>query len=234
MPGFMPGLHVLNACKIKSVDGRTSPAMTTIWLNPNGSGAEAASMSEASPAVAPPAPARPRLAELFFALSYVSATGFGGVLPFARRMIVEERRWMSAEEFNEVFSLCQFLPGPNIVNFAVVYGSRLGGPLGALAGLLAILTPAVVLVILLGAFYARYGDIAALQRVLTGLAAAAAGLIVAVSAKMAVPLFRRGWGPAPLMAIGIFIAVGVMHVPLLWALLVATPISIGLAWRWGA
>ncbi|MGE0749568.1 MAG: chromate transporter [Variibacter sp.] len=189
-------------------------------------------MSEASPAIAPPLRPRPTLTELCLVLSYVSATAFGGALPFARRMIVEERRWMSAEEFNEVFSLCQFLPGPNIVNFAVVYGSRIGGPFGALVGLFAILAPAMVVVMVLGALYARYGDMAALQRILSGLAAAAAGLIVAVAAKMAVPLFRRGIGPAPLVAIVIFLAVGVLRTPLLWALLVMTPISIALAWRW--
>jgi chromate transporter len=175
---------------------------------------------------------RPGLTELLLAFSYVSLTGFGGVLPFARRMIVEQKRWMSAEEFNEVFSLCQFLPGPNIVNFSVVYGARLGGLLGAVLGLIAILAPAMVVVMILGGIYMRFGDVAALQRILSGLAAAAAGLIVAVSAKMAVPLFRRGFGPAPVVAIAIFIAVGILRVPLLWALLVATPVSIALAWRW--
>jgi chromate transporter len=175
---------------------------------------------------------RPSLTELILALAYVSLTGFGGVLPFARRLIVEQRRWMTADEFNEMFSLCQFLPGPNIVNFSVVYGARLGGTLGAILGLIAILAPAMVVVTILGALYMRFGDIAALQRILSGLAAAAAGLIVAVSAKMAVPLFRRGFGPAPIVAVAIFVAVGVLRVPLLWALLVATPISIALAWRW--
>jgi chromate transporter len=175
---------------------------------------------------------RPSLTELILALAYVSLTGFGGVLPFARRLIVEQRRWMTADEFNEMFSLCQFLPGPNIVNFSVVYGARLGGTLGAILGLIAILAPAMVVVTILGALYTRFGDIAALQRILSGLAAAAAGLIVAVSAKMAVPLFRRGFGPAPIVAVAIFVAVGVLRVPLLWALLVATPISIALAWRW--
>jgi chromate transporter len=195
------------------------------------------SMPAPGPAPAPsPAPhsalPQPGLAEFFFSLALISATGFGGVLPFARRLFVEERRWMTVDEFNEVFSFCQFLPGPNIVNFAVVYGARLGGVFGAALGLIAILSPAMVIVIVLGALYDRYGDIAALQRILSGLAAAAAGLIVAVAAKMAVPLFRRGFGPAPLVAIGIFVAVGVLRMPLLWVLLVATPLSIALAARW--
>ena len=112
------------------------------------------------------------------------------------------------------------------------YGARVGGPLGAILGLVAILTPAMAVVMILGGIYMRFGDVAALQRILSGLAAAAAGLIVAVSAKMAVPLFRRGFGPAPVVAVAIFVAVGVLRAPLLWTLLVATPVSIALAWRW--
>ena len=65
----------------------------------------------------------------------MSVAGFGGVLPWARRAIVEERKWLTAEEFNEAFSFSQFLPGPNIVNFSVVFGSRLRGAAGAAVAL---------------------------------------------------------------------------------------------------
>ena len=75
----------------------------------------------------PPAFTPPSLSELFRGFALVSISGFGGALPWARRMIVEQRQWMTAEEFNETFSLSQFLPGPNLVNFCVVFGSRFGG-----------------------------------------------------------------------------------------------------------
>ena len=77
--------------------------------------------------------APPSLFALFFAFAKMSLAGFGGVLVFARRGIVEQHRWMTAEEFNETFALCHFLPGPNIVNFSVVFGSRFGGVPGAIA-----------------------------------------------------------------------------------------------------
>ena len=70
------------------------------------------------------ATATPTLRELFFGFMQVGVSGFGGVLPFARRMLVEERRWLTADEFNEVLSLGQFLPGPNIVNVSVIVGRR--------------------------------------------------------------------------------------------------------------
>jgi len=88
------------------------------------------------PAAPQPEPApRPNIAELFTAFAAISLSGFGGVLAWARRIMVEKRRWLTAEQFNEAFALCAFLPGGNMVNFSVIFGSRLRGPLGALAAL---------------------------------------------------------------------------------------------------
>ena len=185
-------------------------------------------MSEVASA---PEPA-PSLPQIFVAFAGVSMIAFGGVLPWARRMIVEQRRWMSAEEFNAAFALCQFLPGPNIVNFSVVFGLRMGGGWGALVAVAGVLGPPLAIVMVLGALYSRFAEAEALQRVLAGLAAAAAGLIIAASAKMAEPVFRRRIGPAPFVALGVFAAVGIMRWPLWWVVLIATPVSIALAWRW--
>ncbi|MGY3443986.1 chromate transporter [Bradyrhizobium sp. USDA 4473] len=69
----------------------------------------------------PSPPNQPGLFELFLAFAKMSLAGFGGVLVWARRSIVEQRRWMTAEEFNETLALCHFLPGPNIVNLSVVF-----------------------------------------------------------------------------------------------------------------
>ncbi len=177
-----------------------------------------------------PAPAAsPNLTELFFAFAKVSLSGFGGVLPWARRMIVEEKRWLTAEEFNEAFSLSQFLPGPNIVNFSVVFGSRIAGPVGAVLALIGLMAPPVIIITILAALYAQYGDLEMLRRGLGGVAAAATGLIFAVCAKMATPLFKTV-NFAPIVAIAVFIAVGLMRLPLLQVIAVAAPVSIAIAW----
>lgn len=178
---------------------------------------------------AAPATQSPSLSELFLAFCKVSLSGFGGVLPWARRLIVDERRWMSAEEFNEAFSLSQFLPGPNIVNFSVVFGSRLHGVPGAVVALFGLMGPPVVIVTILGILYARFGEIDALQHILAGIAAAASGLIFATVAKMAEPVFRK-IGPGPVIAVACFIAIGLLRWPLQWVLLVLAPVSIALAW----
>src|SRR6266702_350406 len=129
----------------------------------------------------------PGLVELFFAFAKISLAGFGGVLVFARRGIVEQRRWMTAEEFNETFALCHFLPGPNIVNLSVVFGSRFRGITGGVSAFAGLLGPPRVIATILAALYARYGEIDALRRTLAGVACAAVGLLIAVVFKMMMP-----------------------------------------------
>ena len=187
-------------------------------------------MPDSPPAGASPPPGTPpSLAELFSAFAVVSVSSFGGALPWARRMIVEQRRWMTAQEFNETFSLAQFLPGPNLINFSVVYGSRLGGVTGAVMALAGLLGPPLIIVTVLAALYARYGDIAALTRILGGIASAAAGLLIASVVRMLEPVFRK-LNFAPFVAIAGFIAVALIRWPLPIVFAVLAPVSIALAW----
>jgi chromate transporter len=174
--------------------------------------------------------AQPTLGELFRAFAIVSISGFGGALPWARRKIVEQKGWMNAQEFNEAFALSQFLPGPNVVNFSVVFGSRFGGAAGAAVALAGLMGPPLIIVLILAMLYARFGDLEILSRILVGITAAATGLLIAVVAKMAAPLFRKRWDWAPLVAIAAFVGVAILQWPLPWVFLGLAPISIALAW----
>src|SRR6202453_2353335 len=133
-----------------------------------------------SPPAAVPAPASPTsmppsLIALFLAFAKMSLAGFGGVLVFARRAIVDQHRWMTADEFNETFALCHFLPGPNNVNLSVVFGSRFRGIAGGVAAFAGLVGPPVVVVTMLAALYARFGEVEALRRILSGVSCAAVG-----------------------------------------------------------
>src|SRR5438309_5750587 len=107
-------------------------------------------MSSESMAAEAARPEPPGLFELFIAFAKMSLMGFGGVLVWARRAIVEQYRWLTPDEFNETFALCHFLPGPNIVNFAMVFGSRLRGLAGGISAFFGLLLPPVVIVTILG------------------------------------------------------------------------------------
>lgn len=188
--------------------------------------------SESMPAISEPDDAmtkeRPGLLELFFAFAKMSLAGFGGVLVWARRAIVDQHRWMTADEFNEAFALCHFLPGPNIVNLSVVFGARFRGIPGAIAAFLGLVGPPVVIVTVLAAVYARYGEIPALQRTLTGVSCAAIGLFLAVIARMMMPLLKRRDPVALAMLAAVFIAIGILRFPLVPVLLAAIPLSFAL------
>jgi chromate transporter len=177
----------------------------------------------------PPAPS-PSLVELMLALAIVSISGFGGVLPWARRMLVEDRRWMTADEFTRLFAVCQFLPGPNVVNMVAVFGLRLHGLLGAVAAVVALCAAPVVLLIAIGALYTRYGAAPGIGGAIAGLAAGVAGFMIATAVRMAEPLFRKRIGIEPLIAGAAFVAIGVLRLPLFPVLATLVPVSIALAW----
>src|SRR5690242_5247184 len=170
----------------------------------------------------------PGVLTLFLAFAKMSLAGFGGVLAFARRGIVEDHRWMTADEFNETFALCHFLPGPNIVNLSVVFGARFGGIAGALAAFAGLIGPPMLLVMILAVLYAEFGQLEMLRRILAGISCGAVGLLLAVVAKMLMPLLKRRDIAGMVVTIAVFVAIGLMRLPLQAVLLVAVPVSLGI------
>ena len=183
--------------------------------------------SAAEPETSPQAPS---LAELFLRFFLVSIIGFGGVFPFAYRLVVEQRRWMTQHDFAEVMAFSQFLPGGNIINFVVVLGQRYHGALGSIVCILALLIAPSAIVVLLGMLYLRFGQITVVNDALGGVTAAAAGLIFAIALKMAKPMFRREAAVPLAFAAAVFLAVAVGGVPLAVVVLAAAPLSVAFAW----
>jgi|SRR5689334_6770477 chromate transporter len=172
--------------------------------------------------------APPGVIALSLAFAKMSLAGFGGVLPFARRAIVDEHRWMTADEFNETFALCHFLPGPNIVNLSFVFGARFRGFIGGLAAFAGLVGPPMILVSVLAVLYMHYGEIPALRRALSGISGAAIGLLVATVFRMLMPLLKRRDLSALLLMVAVFVAIGPARLPLQMVLLVAAPVSLAI------
>src|ERR1700676_5024192 len=171
-----------------------------------------------SPPAAAPAPdlstsAPPSLIALFLAFAKMSLAGFGGVLVWARRGIVDQHKWMTADEFNETFALCHFLPGPNIVNLSVVFGSRFRGIPGGIAAFAGLIRPPVVVVTMFAALYTRFGEIDALRRILAGISCAAVGLLLSVIFRMMMPLIKKRDLVALVIMAAVFGAVGLLRLP---------------------
>jgi len=166
----------------------------------------------------------PGVVGLFRGFLILGLTGFGGVLPLARHMVVEQRRWLTGAEFSELLSLCQFLPGGNIINLSVAIGLRFGGIPGSIAALVGLIAAPTAVVLVLGVIYARYNNEPHVVHMFAGLAAAAAGLLVAMALKLALPLRHRPMAIA--IAVIVFVAVAVFHLPLVPTMLVIAPLSI--------
>lgn len=172
----------------------------------------------------PACAAPPSVSELFLGFLSLGMTAFGGALPLAHRMVVEKRRWVSETEFTELLGLCQFLPGGNIINLSVALGMKFQGVRGAIAGLLGLIAVPSVVVVLLGVLYQHFQDDARIQHLFAGLAAAAAGLLIQMAVKIARPL-RGQWLLAGIAAV-CFAAIALLRLPLVWVMLVMTPVSV--------
>jgi chromate transporter len=167
------------------------------------------------------------IAALFIAFLTVSLCGFGGGLALARRIAVEQRRWLSEQEFADIVSLCQFMPGPNIVGIAVCVGAKLRGGIGAIAALCGFIAIPWGIGFSLGALFLEYAHLTILRNILGGVSATAAGLLIATGIRMLLP--HRACPTAVLFATLAFGLMVFSGLPLLVVLLGLVPLSIAVA-----
>ncbi len=176
-------------------------------------------------------PAHPprNLFELFTGFLAIGARSFGGVMPWAHRTMVEERRWLTPADFAETIGLCQFLPGPNIGNASIVLGKRWFGVTGSLVAFLGLMALPFIWVMALGVLYADFSSNDAVRAVVTGVGVTGAGLLVGTAVKLGRELARK---PAALVLVaGCFAAVGVGRISMYFVLPVALAVSIFAARR---
>jgi chromate transporter len=167
--------------------------------------------------------------DIFLACTRIALTSFGSPPFWARRELVERRRWIGDQEFLELMALGQMLPGANVLNLLIVFAYRHCGPIGALAATMGFVAPPFLIVIGLGVLYQHFGGLAWVHNVLIGMSAAAAGLLLATGIKMAAVLPRR-WLPWLCCVLG-FIGVGVFRWPLPAVLFALAPFTMFAAWK---
>lgn len=168
------------------------------------------------------APARPSSkTDLFVSFTWLALQGFGGVLAVVQRELVENKRWMTREQFVEDWAVAQVMPGPPVINLAMMIGGRYFGLPGALAALAGMLAVPLVIVLLLAVAYGTVADQPMAQNALRGMGAVAAGLIAATGLKLVAALDKNAMGRPLCLALAVltFVAVGLLRWPLLWVLL---------------
>jgi len=167
--------------------------------------------------------------DLFLGFLKIGLLGFGGVAPGARRVIVDERRWMSDAEYAGILAVGQALPGANTVNASVMIGDRAQGVAGAIIAPFSLFLAPLLMLVAVAVLYGRYGDLAPVRGALGAAGCAAAGLVAGTAIRL---LTNLRLGKAALVfALLTFVAVGMLRAPLLAALFVVGPFSIYVAWR---
>ena len=166
---------------------------------------------------------------LFVVFSKVTLCGFGGVMFWMRRALVERKQWLTVREFGEFLALGQVLPGPPGLNISVMVGYRFAGVSGAAASLAGFLGWPCLVIVGMGVIYQHYGALPAAQRALAGMAAVAVGLLLETAIKVAVALPRR-WLPS-LFVVLTFLGIGFMRWPFLWVVGALTPFTIAATWK---
>ncbi|MGO4396477.1 chromate transporter [Variovorax sp. M-6] len=191
-------------------------------------------MHPASPhAAAPdrPRPQSPR--DLFVSFTWLALQGFGGVLAIVQREMVEKKRWLTADEFLEDWAVAQVLPGPNVINLALMFGDRHFGLRGALAALAGMLLVPLGVILVLAVAYARFAANPEVAGALRGMGAVAGGLIAATGIKL-IPQLRKhplGFGTCLALTALVFAAIALAHIPLGWVLLAVGGVACAWTWR---
>lgn len=160
--------------------------------------------------------------ELFIAFTLLALQGFGGVLAVAQRVLVDQRRWLRREDFLELLSVGQVLPGPNVCNLALMIGDRFYGLRGAFAALAGMMAVPLVIVIALTALYVHWSGHPMVAGALRGMAAVSAGLIIGSALKLMPALRKNPMGLQVCVALGAltFAGIALLRWPLIWVLLV--------------
>ncbi|MFN0072437.1 MAG: chromate transporter, partial [Chloroflexota bacterium] len=150
-----------------------------------------------------------RLIDLFLVYFEITISSFGGALAWARRVLVDKRKWLTDREFAEMLGVCQVLPGGNIINMTVWIGAMTNGPLGSLVALLGFCGPPVLIMMLLGYLYDLGSDLDVVRIGLRGAAAVVAGFMLTNGLKLIKPFRNEYWAIG--MAGLAFVSVGLLR-----------------------
>jgi chromate transporter len=170
--------------------------------------------------------------EVFVAFTWLALQGFGGVLAVAQRVLCEQKRWLTREQFVEILAVAQVLPGPNVCNLALMIGDRFFGWRGAFAALAGMMAVPLVIVLMLTALYAQYAMNPAVSGALRGMGAVSAGLIFGTGLKL-VGALRTNPMKAPVcgaLLVLAFAAVALLRWPLVWVILALGVVACTYAW----
>ena len=174
---------------------------------------------------------RKKLGTLFFSMLYISAFTFGGgfvIVTLMKRKFVDELHWVSEEEMLDMTAIAQSSPGPIAVNAAILMGWRVGGFAGMLAGVLGTILPPMLILSVISFCYAAFAENRYVALLLKGMQAGVAAVIFDVVLTLGSGVLRQKKAVYVIILIAAFLAVLVLQVNVIYVILAAALIGIGL------
>jgi chromate transporter len=167
----------------------------------------------------------PKLRDIFIQFAIIGAISFGGgIIAYERILLVDKRKWLSSDEFMAYLAISQTMPGLNSVNMAVLAGDHLRGILGAITATIGLILPGSLFVLGMGVLYSAASDHPLANLILLGIAAAASGLLAAVTYRIGDDNWRQLKSLLIIVATFLLMSVAKLSLPLV--LLIMAPIAI--------
>lgn len=126
--------------------------------------------------------------QLFLAFIRVGTFGYGGgpaLIPLIQNEVVNNYRWLTAEEFTDALAMASTLPGPIATKLAICIGLKTAGPLGAASAITALLLPSTVLIVVLTFLYYKYRNLPSVQGMISGIRPVVIALLLITAAQLA-------------------------------------------------
>jgi chromate transporter len=170
--------------------------------------------------------------DLFVTFTLLALQGFGGVLAVSQRVLCEQKRWLTKEQFVDILAVGQVLPGPNICNMALMIGDRFLGWRGALAALAGMMAVPLVIVLVITALYMEYAVDPRVAGALRGMGAVSAGLIAGSALRLSSALRENAMGlrVCAVLLLLTFTGVALLRWPLVGVLLGLGSLASLFAW----
>lgn len=160
------------------------------------------------------------LFDLFWTFTCVGVQSFGGAMAIVQRTLIDKKRWYSKDEYVELLTLAQTLPGPNATLASLLVGDRFFGLKGALVGFFGLIWIPLIVLTLMIVLYQSASDVPWVQGALRGVAAVVSGMILGSALSLCSTAKKSAlglpiWG---LFLLVTFLVVGILRVPMVWAL----------------
>ncbi|WP_397392300.1 chromate transporter [Polynucleobacter sp.] len=167
----------------------------------------------------------PKLRDIFIQFCLIGVISFGGgIIAYERILLVDKRKWLSPDEFMAYLAISQTMPGLNSVNMAVLAGDHLRGALGAIVATIGLILPGSLFVLGMGILYPTTSDHPLANLILIGIAAAASGLLAAVTYQMGGDNWRQIKSLLIIAATFLLMSIAKLSLPLV--LLIMAPITL--------